>query len=88
MATGVDDDGTLRANREGFSRFHLRPRRLVDVSSIDMSVELFGERWNTPILLCPAGRRSGGRSCRADSRPPPDPLHCDDDAGGGGRRTA
>ena len=55
LATGVDDDRTLRANREGFSRIHLRPRRLVDVSSIDMSVELFGERWNTPILLCPAG---------------------------------
>ena len=55
MATGVDDDRTLRANREEFSRFHLRPRRLVDVSSIDMSIELFGERWETPILLCPAG---------------------------------
>ncbi len=55
LATGVDDDETVRANREGFSRFYLRPRRLVDVSSIDMSVELFGERWETPILLCPAG---------------------------------
>src|SRR5215472_16856031 len=28
MATGVDDDATLRANREGFSRFQIRPRRL------------------------------------------------------------
>ena len=55
MATGVDDDRTLRANREGFSRIYLRPRRLVDVSSIDMSIELFGEHWETPILLCPAG---------------------------------
>ena len=55
MATGVDDDRTLRANREGFSRIYLRPRRLVDVSSIDMSIDLFGEHWETPILLCPAG---------------------------------
>ena len=55
MATGVDDDRTLRANREGFSHFYLRPRRLIDVSSIDMSIDLFGERWETPILLCPAG---------------------------------
>jgi isopentenyl diphosphate isomerase/L-lactate dehydrogenase-like FMN-dependent dehydrogenase len=55
MATGVDDDLTLRANREGFSHLYLRPRRLVDVSTVDMSVDLFGERWDTPIVLCPAG---------------------------------
>jgi 4-hydroxymandelate oxidase len=33
MASGVDDDVTLRANREGFLKFQLRPRRLVDVRS-------------------------------------------------------
>ena len=32
MASGVDDEMTLRANREGFLKFQLRPRRLVDVS--------------------------------------------------------
>ena len=37
MATGTDDETTLRANREGFLKFALRPRRLVDVSSVDMS---------------------------------------------------
>ena len=37
MATGTDDDGTIRANREGFNRFELRMRRLVDVSKIDPS---------------------------------------------------
>ena len=42
MATGVDDEVTLRANREGFRKFELRPRRLVDVSKIDMSAEIFG----------------------------------------------
>ena len=31
LSTGTDDDGTIRANRDGFSRFQLRPRRLVDV---------------------------------------------------------
>lgn len=25
LATGVDDDATLKANREGFNRFQLRP---------------------------------------------------------------
>ena len=29
MASGVDDDATIRANREGFTHFGLRPRRLV-----------------------------------------------------------
>jgi isopentenyl diphosphate isomerase/L-lactate dehydrogenase-like FMN-dependent dehydrogenase len=55
LATGVDGDETLRANREGFERFGLRARRLVDVSRVDMSVELLGERWDTPIVLCPVG---------------------------------
>ena len=34
MATGVEDDLTLKANRSGFSRFYLRPRRLVVASLI------------------------------------------------------
>jgi hypothetical protein len=32
MATGVDDERTLRANTEAFARLQLRPRRLIDVS--------------------------------------------------------
>ena len=42
MATGTDEEETLRANREGFKKFVLRPRRLVDVSKPDTSFELFG----------------------------------------------
>src|SRR6202051_2426427 len=52
MATGVDDDATLRANREGFKKFQLRPRRLVDVSHIDLGVELFGTKWEPPGYIC------------------------------------
>src|SRR5262245_37105663 len=55
MATGVDSDVTLRANREGFSHYQLRPRRLVDISRIDMSTELFGSTWETPIVMAPVG---------------------------------
>lgn len=55
LATGVDSDETLRANREGFERFPLRARRLVDVSNPDMRVDLLGERWDTPIILAPVG---------------------------------
>ncbi len=59
LQTGVDDDRTLRANREGFNHYYLRPRRLVDVSQVDTSIELFGERWDTPIVLAPAGSQRG-----------------------------
>jgi 4-hydroxymandelate oxidase len=55
LSTGVDDDATLKANRAGFSHYQLRPRRLVDTTKIDMSVELYGTRWETPIVLAPSG---------------------------------
>ncbi len=55
MASGVDDDLTVKRNREGFSRFSLRPRRLIDVSKVDLAVEVFGSTWATPIFLCPVG---------------------------------
>ena len=55
MASGVDDDLTLKSNRDGFARFALRPRRLVDVSKPDLGVEIFGTTWETPIFLCPVG---------------------------------
>jgi 4-hydroxymandelate oxidase len=55
MATGADDEVTLRANREGFKKFVLRPRRLVDVSNIDMSLELFGATYDSPVVIAPAG---------------------------------
>jgi 4-hydroxymandelate oxidase len=53
LATGVDDDSTVRANREGYSRIQIRVRRLVDVENVDMSVRLFGTTWSSPILICP-----------------------------------
>src|SRR5437867_404430 len=55
LATGTDDDATIRANRDGYAHFDIRPRRLVDVSHIDTSVQLLGTRWDTPIVLCPVG---------------------------------
>lgn len=57
MATGVDGDVTLRRNAEAYSRIGLRPRRLTDVSTADPGVEIFGERWETPIFLCPVGHQ-------------------------------
>ena len=55
LISGVDDDATLKLNREGFQHFQLRPRRLVDVSKPDLRTEIFGVPWETPIFLCPVG---------------------------------
>ena len=55
MASGIDDEVTLRANREGFLKFQLRPRRLVDVSKVDTSVNILGVRYDTPIVIAPIG---------------------------------
>ena len=55
LATGVDGDETLHANRAGFANYSLRVRRMVDLGKIDMSVNLFGTTWETPIFLDPVG---------------------------------
>jgi isopentenyl diphosphate isomerase/L-lactate dehydrogenase-like FMN-dependent dehydrogenase len=55
LATGTDDDETIRANRDGFLRWDLKPRRLVDVSKIDTSIELAGTTWPAPIIINPIG---------------------------------
>ncbi len=52
-AGGAGDELTLRANREAFGRIRLRPRMLVDVSKIDTSLEIFGEKLPSPIVLAP-----------------------------------
>ena len=59
LATGVDDDATLRANREGFSLYQIRMRRLVDFTTLDLSTEIFGTRWETPLALCPVASLEG-----------------------------
>src|ERR1700704_5542876 len=66
MASGIDDEVTLRANREGFQKFVLRPRRLVDVSKVDMSVDLLGTKFDSPIIVAPTG---GHRGYHADGEP-------------------
>src|SRR5438132_14152152 len=59
MASGIDDEVTLRANREGFLKYQLRPRRLVDVSKVDMSVEFLGMKFDSPIIIAPTGGHKG-----------------------------
>jgi isopentenyl diphosphate isomerase/L-lactate dehydrogenase-like FMN-dependent dehydrogenase len=44
LMTGSDGDLTLKRNSEAFGEVHQRARRFVDVSKIDTSADLFGER--------------------------------------------
>src|SRR5262249_3074162 len=44
-------------------KFQLRPRRLVDVSKVDMSTEILGVKYPSPIVLGPVG---GQKSFHAD----------------------
>jgi 4-hydroxymandelate oxidase len=55
MASGIDDEVTLRANREDFKKFQLMPHRLNDVSKVDTSIELFGTKYDSPIFVAPTG---------------------------------
>lgn len=72
---GVDDLETRVANREGFQRLMLRPRRIgPDAAKLDTSVTIFGRKWNTPLFLCPVaaleayhtqGESGAGRAAKA-----------------------
>jgi L-lactate dehydrogenase (cytochrome) len=51
---GTAEEGVSgKANRTSFDRYQLVARTLVDVSEIDCSISLFGQRMNSPIILCP-----------------------------------
>jgi 4-hydroxymandelate oxidase len=55
LSTGVDDDGTLRANHVAYARYEIRTRRLAGAGKIDTSVHLLDTAWRTPIVICPVG---------------------------------
>ena len=52
---GADDEVGMKHNREVFERYRLMPRRLVDVSKRDTSIELFGRRQAAPFIIGPTG---------------------------------
>lgn len=58
IVSSADDGTTARANRAAFERVRIRPRRLVNVSELDTSIELFGATLPSPILLAPAGNQA------------------------------
>ncbi len=57
VVDSADDGLTKLANKEAYRKLKLRPRRLVDVSRIDTSVQLFGKQYKSPIILAPVGNQ-------------------------------
>jgi lactate 2-monooxygenase len=55
VAGGAGDEATQRANVDAFSRWGLIPRMLVGAKQRDVSVDLFGHRLPSPLLLAPIG---------------------------------
>ena len=53
MVGGAGDERTLRWNREAFSHFRLRPRVLVDVSSVSTETTVLGTPVAMPALVAP-----------------------------------
>ena len=53
FAGGAGDERTLRGNVEAFGRWHLRPRVLVDVSSVSTAAEVLGREASMPLLVAP-----------------------------------
>jgi lactate 2-monooxygenase len=52
---GCGDEFTQRQNVEAFNHWGLVPRMMVDCSTRDLSIDLFGLKLTTPIFLSPIG---------------------------------
>jgi isopentenyl diphosphate isomerase/L-lactate dehydrogenase-like FMN-dependent dehydrogenase len=58
VAAGAGDELTLRANREAYSHYWVRRKVMIDVTKIDTSLELLGQKLEHPILLGPGGGKN------------------------------
>lgn len=55
LTGGTETETSVRRNRHAIESVGLRPRVLVDVSSVDATSSLFGKNWRLPVLLAPVG---------------------------------
>ena len=55
VSGGAGNEHTQRANVAAFERWGLMPRVLRGASTRDMAVEMFGRRYDTPLMLAPVG---------------------------------
>ncbi len=55
VAGSAGNESTPVANRDAFDSWRIVPRVLRDVADRDLSIELFGHRYATPLLAAPVG---------------------------------
>jgi len=55
LVGGSESETTLRRNRQAFDKLAFRPRVLVDVSEVDTSTELLGQKLRIPAIFAPIG---------------------------------
>ncbi len=55
IAGGAGLESTVVSNRSAFEKYNIVPRMLRDVSQRDASVELFGQKFSSPLILSPVG---------------------------------
>ncbi len=55
VAGGAGREATMDANRAAFGKWRIVPRVLRDVERRDLSIELFGQKLPSPLLLSPVG---------------------------------
>lgn len=58
IAGGVEEEYTLRANREAYEKYVLRPRVMTDVSNVSLEVDLLGMKLPSPIMIAPTGGKN------------------------------
>jgi len=52
-SSGSNDMITLRENRDAFARLRLMPKTLIDVSTVDTTTTVLGEKISSPICIAP-----------------------------------
>jgi isopentenyl diphosphate isomerase/L-lactate dehydrogenase-like FMN-dependent dehydrogenase len=55
LVGGSESETTLRRNRQAFDKLAFRPRVLVDVSEVDTSTQLLGQKLRIPAIFAPIG---------------------------------
>ena len=51
LATGIDDDRTLKRNEAAYGDYEIRARRFADLTQLNTGLSVFGNRWPLPVYL-------------------------------------
>ncbi|UOR10836.1 lactate 2-monooxygenase [Halobacillus amylolyticus] len=58
VAGGAGGESTMQANLQAFNRWKIVPRMLREVDDRDLTVELFGDTYDSPLMHAPIGVQS------------------------------